>query len=353
MISRPTILNPMLYRVLRSRFGEVRVTHAGEARVAMIRADAGGEARLVVRQHGESYAVCCCFCGDRRFRLSINHMYGQRDPGSGRLLTNLAYCHANNCMVSYDNRVELAGILSADKMSDLARVLPGKFVADEERCVALPCPRTRLDRLPAQHHARAYLAGRGFDPDRLGRAYRLCYCDGGDDPLARHRVIIPVYQDGLLKGWQSLRVLRPVSRPDTSPTYLTARGLRVSRLLYNLDHARHHETGVLVAEPAHVWAFGRMALAPLGPSVSDHQYRRLVGVFRKRTVVVLMSEAALEWDPVSDLILELQYAMPRRVAVVPLPRTLATGSTRRAALRAYVTAQAKVQGVKISYAKQT
>src|SRR3954466_3005712 len=104
MSSEHSVLNPMLYRRLLRRFGEVRVRNRGQARVAPVRRDLlTDEAQVLVKQWGEEFRVSCCFCRDRDFQLSVSYLYGQRDGKSGRPLTNLAFCHASRCLARYEN----------------------------------------------------------------------------------------------------------------------------------------------------------------------------------------------------------------------------------------------------------
>lgn len=175
MKTLPDVLNPTLYRRLLRVFGAVKVGHPGEARVVR-QNSLGDEPALTVLQHGEQYFVRCCFCRDRGQRLSINHLYGQRDA-SGRQLLYRAYCHASNCLANPEHRADLAQKLSAhDDWLERASIKRGTVSSPREFPVELPEPRTRLDRLKKGHPARRHLLRGGFDPDKLARVYGLCYC---------------------------------------------------------------------------------------------------------------------------------------------------------------------------------
>lgn len=349
-----SVLNPTLYRRLVRRFGDVKVRYPGEARV--VRQDPfSDEPRLVAQNWGESYYVCCPFCGDRHHQLSISYMYAQRDEETGRQLLHLAYCHAAKCMSRYKNRVALAEMLSAnDGLLEEARLRQGKVVSDAERVVELPSPLTRLDKLPKKHPARRYLRQRGFNPDKVGKFYDVHYCNGGDDPLARDRIIIPVYRSGRLRGWQSL-ALEPGEgdRGDDgqTPTFLSALGMKTSDLWYNLDRARDYATGVIVRWPTDVWAFGLMALCPVGNSVTEMHQRVIRAVFRARAVVLFMAKEELAERGVRQLRSALERGVPDRVAVVERPGDRPPGAEARRLLRGCVLKQAKSQKVRVAYDK--
>src|SRR5262245_19573349 len=103
----PPVLNPALYARLKRRFGEVKVSNRGQAMVARTVTDViSGQPRLMISRPGEQYRVCCVFCGDRRFQLSVSHRWGRRDE-LGRPLFFLAYCHNKNCTADADNREDL------------------------------------------------------------------------------------------------------------------------------------------------------------------------------------------------------------------------------------------------------
>jgi len=348
------VLNPNLYRRLLRRFGEVRITHPGEKRVARMVRNLEDELRLYVRQHGETYRVCCPFCKDSFFQLTINHMYGQRDSDSGRQLLNLAFCHSNNCLAVYANRVKLADMLSAhDGWLEDVRILPGKLVSDEERKIELPRPMTRLDKLPARHPARKGLVERGLDPDRLGKAYKVSYCAENDEPVARDRIIIPIVMRGQLRGWQSMPVRAGSIGGRIIPSrYLSAPGMESAKLLYNFDRARQYQTAVLVKGPADVWTFGPMALCAVSSRVSEYQEQTLRSVFREATLVLLLYEMVFSRPDVRRLVSELRPSLRFRLAVVRLPESDPAGQYNRAVLREHVVKEAAKQGVRVCYDKR-
>jgi hypothetical protein len=351
MATFPEVLNPDLYRRLLRRFGEVRITHPGEKRVARIVRGLEDDLKLFVQQHGETYRVRCPFCKDQSYQLSINHIYGQRDSDSGRQLLNLAYCHASNCLVDYECRAKLADMLKADDgwLED-ARILPGKVISDEERKIELPGPLTRLDKLPSDHPARKCLVERGLDPDRVGKVYKASYCGHSNESVARNCIIIPVEMGGRLRGWQAMPLRSSsVSGRVLPPRYFSAPGMESSTLIYNLDRARQYETAVLVKGPADVWRLGPMALCPVTRKVSQDQVRKLLSVFRNATLVLLLGDNELVQPDVRRLVSEMRPKMSGRFAAIPLPKE---ESPSRLFLRKHVIKEAGKRGVRVCFDKR-
>jgi hypothetical protein len=352
MSSEQSVLNPMLYRRLLSRFGEVKVRHQGEKRVVRP-APLSDEAKGVVRQWGEQYMTACPFCRNQEYQLSISYMYGKLDD-AGRQLTNLAYCHANKCLKRYENRVALAEMLNAkDGFLENASIRPGKVLSEEDRIMELPSPRTRIDQLHSGHPAKQFLACQGFDPVKVGKYYLLYWCDDSDDPLIRNRIIIPVYMHNKLQGWQSLSLDKRASTASKSwpPKYLSGQGMQTSTLLYNLDKAREYETCVVVREPINVWAFGRMAVCLLGGMISEKQEQLLKAVFRKKQVVLLLNEAHAESLTGHSLRTALRKCFPGNLLVVEHPANVAPGTEGRKVLRALVSQKAEDRGFAVSLKK--
>ena len=343
-MSQSTVMNAVLYRRLSSRFGDPKIRNAGQARVAFVRRDLEDKPTTRVKQWGEQYVTRCPICkGDA---LAVSYMYGQPDD-SGRPMLHLAHCHGRNCLKKYENRVALAERLGAgDGILEHARVLPGKLLSEEERTPELPASRTRLDRLPKGHPAGRWLKRQGFDPDRLARFYDLSYCEDSEDPLTRERIIIPVALRGKHQGWQSLGM------DQTHAKYLSARGMAASTLIYNLDKAREYATPVIVQEPMDVWAFGRMAVCPLGASVSAKQVATLMAVFSDRRVVLLARERTENALARRLTLASLERAFPGNLLVVAAPADVPPGAKGRAELRNLVAEEARKRGFSVRFARE-
>jgi hypothetical protein len=351
-MSTMQLMNPTLYRRLVYHFGPVKIRHPGEARADQAYR-LGTDFRQVSGAWGETYAICCPFCRESNFQLGINYMYGQCDK-SGRPFLHMACCHAHNCLAEPQNRLGLAEMISADDgLLGRARIHQGTVVP-ANRVIDLPAPLTRLDRLRRGHPARLYVREYGFDPDRLGRCYDVRFCSHNDDPVANHRIIVPVRMYDQLRGWLSVSIGRSQEGGDKNGralTFFSARGMSQSRLLYNRDRASRYQTGILVTTPADVWSLGPMALSLLGDTASEYQGRLFLALFRQRTAVILVPAGQRRRSPLNDLIDEIEFSMGNRVAVVERPRDLPPGAQGRAAWRAYVTREARAQGVKVRYRK--
>lgn len=351
-MSTSRVLNPLLYRRLVDLFGPVKIRHRGEARAEQC-FRLTTDFKQVSGAWGETYSICCPFCRELRFQLGINYMYGQRD-GSCHQLLHLACCHAHDCLADPENRIELAEMLSAhDGLLKRTRIHQGTE-EPANRVIELPAPLTRLDRLRKEHPARRYVREHGFNPDRLGRCYDVHFCSHNDDPLANHRIIVPVYMYDQLRGWQSLSIGQSSNAADKDGRalrFFTARGMKTSQLLYNRDRGIKYETGILVTTPADVWTIGPMALSLLGDMASEYQGRVFLANFRQRSAVILVSAGERRRSPLSDLIAEIRVGMSNRVAVVERPCDLPPGVQGRAALRAYILQKARDQGVKVHYKK--
>ena len=110
-----------------------------------------------------------------------------------------------------------------------------------------------IQSVPITHPAAHYLVhDRGFDLQELAAQYDVRYCQGGwgGDAQAGNRIVIPVRQDGQLMGWQA-RYIGELEWNAWEPKYKFPRGMKKSRLLYNIDAA----TGAAVtSEPTAVFA---------------------------------------------------------------------------------------------------
>ena len=81
VLSTSKLLNPELYNSLSRTFGQVRVMNLGVAmRYAVAHNSVSGDKEINIREWGETYKVCCPKCGDRRFRLLINHRHDTTEP---------------------------------------------------------------------------------------------------------------------------------------------------------------------------------------------------------------------------------------------------------------------------------
>jgi hypothetical protein len=298
------VLRPLLYACLCRAFGRVKVVHEGEACQASL---AAGQwpfdgPTLEVHSWGETYAVCCPFCGDTRYRLYVNHRWALRDERVGSDNLWMAKCFNEDCLRNLNLLFRLRTLVleegrfsSGDQGADL--VLPGaprQHRGQPGRPAMLPGPITRLDRLVPDHPARAYLEGRGFDS---ALQYGVAYCaePAWSYPMTLNRLILPVQLHGKLVGWQA----RCVGERDWSggvPKYYTMPGMKTSQTLYNFDRAARCPFVVLTEGATDVWRFGPEAVALFGKNLSEAQFELIAGVpaWREGCVIVLLDGDAKE-----------------------------------------------------------
>lgn len=359
-------LNPGLHDRLLKVFGHVRVANQGQPMRAMHlpdRSQQRARLRLIISEWGETYAVNCPFCTDTRRRLTINHRWAVRDPKTGDDMLHLCHCHNEDCTNNRTNQKRLHAMVFpdgrfADEVDDVPSLSAFGNVVAPARKIKPPGPVFPLQRLPPEHPANLYLAGRFFDPERLGRFYRVGYCVQSSYFLARNRIIVPVYQHGKLEGWQA-RFIGDMDwkAPDAPPKWWTCPNMHKSKLLYNLDNARLWKTGVVVEGAGDVWGFGPMAVATFGSSMSGAQQAALFAAFGTGSLVMLW-DPDVQADPKKKLHYDgvlhglRQAGFRHGVASVILPDGTDPGSLDRGFLRDYVAREAKGQGVKVTWAVQ-
>lgn len=352
----PDVLNPYLYGRLKRHFRNVRISNDGQAMVATaVRSGINNEPRLSIAHAGEYYQVSCPFCNDTRFRLYINHMYGQKDA-FGRRMKFLAVCYNDTaCMSKPANQEEFWERLNEmEDEIERATIYQGDIVPEEAQEINWPGPCTRLDDLPDDHPARLYLEARSFDPDKIARVYGVAYCHDSHYYTARNRIIIPVFERGKLKGWQARHIGELNWKDKTKnhpPKYFTYPGMPRRVLLYNLDNAKKYSTGIVVEGPTDVWSVGPMAVCTFGSTMTPQQRSRFKTVFRRRTAILLYDPEAFASAATRSLVAYFKKHMPGRFAAIKLPEGTDPGSLDREFLRDYVTEKAARRGVEISFKK--
>ena len=344
-----------MLRRLRQNFGSVRVSNAREAFIAKAVRGVEDEPRLLISHAGEYYRVCCPFCCDTRFRLYVNHMFGQLD-GHGRRMTFLAVCFNEGCLSRGENMQLFLERLSDTGWLEEARIREGKVVSEEAREVMWPGPCKLLSKLEPHHDAVHYVAGRGFDPEELSEKFHVSFCTSSNYFLAQNRIIIPVYEKGKLKGWQARYIGElpwkdKAQKKDLPPKYFSCPNSDFrSKCIYNLDRMREWQTGVIVEGPTDVWRGGSMFGCIFGNTVTDMQRRKLLAVFKKRTLVLCLDPEEFESHSTQRTITQFEDRMgSRNFAAVRLPEGTDPGSLGRNYLKEYIREEAARQGVKVVY----
>lgn len=295
-----TVLRPWLYsRIKAYARGNVRVINGGVPNHTDFIDDPSAKLgkRLNSMEYGETYVTHCPYCGDTRWRLYINHMWGYQSEVTGTMNWWLIKCfNEEDCFADYERRLEFYHRLSVDTyfgltapQDILVKVSPKKHINQLSKAI-LPGNVTNLNRLVPSHPARLYLESRDFDPDELARTYDLSYCHESlpEFSMALNRIIIPIYKNSELVGWQA-RILGD-SRGKSVPKYYTMPGMRKSQILYNLDNAKQYPYAVLVEGPSDVWRYGPEAVATLGCNISTTQQELLIKHF-KAVVILLDGDA--------------------------------------------------------------
>lgn len=294
-------LCPDLYKLLIIAFGEVKISHEGEAFDAStetyVDRDNRTRVRWNIRNRGETYRVCCPFCGDKRFRLWINHRWGRFDPVTGNRNLRLIYCFNEDCFREFEKCRYLAervfggsGITKYSLDLNLAPVV-------KRRKPILPGPTTALHQLPANHHACEYIRERGFDPSILGKYLGIGYCPQANDefPLASNRIIIPIYQRGSLQGWQARYVGERNWKAIGIPKYYTMPDMDRQNIVYNFDTAKENSNFVVMSEgPMDVWSIGPNGIATFGKTISRRQKDLITHTWGCGCVIIFLDPDAAD-----------------------------------------------------------
>jgi len=269
--------NPELFAKLQAIFGEVRITNEDQAFLSSNSVDVYGKKTLKKIQSGEEYRVCCPMCGDKRFRLYINHTWGM-DMIVGFPSSKLVKCQNEDCEQSKEPSRDVGAYLKRYLRGYFRDLQLGKVppmvnisTTSEVKSDPLPFPTTGipLNQLSKGNPAYDYLVSRSFSPLAIGDMYGVTYVlnynvqrDGKDYSWLGGRMFIPC-GDG---GWQA-RALN-----GSTPKYFTATGWQKSKTVYNLATAKQHpDCAILCEGVTDVWRAGSRGLCLFGKSASSAQ----------------------------------------------------------------------------------
>jgi hypothetical protein len=267
------VLNPELYSALRRRFGTVKLSNEGQRIVTLSRPNPLNPEQLreAVVDGGEYYRVCCPCCNDTRFRLYINHRWNTEGPDGKPYGKFMIVCFNERCDMR-DFGLQLKPYLNHTPKihrSDNAELSSVSLFKETQ----FPGECKPLLELPDFHPAIQYLKTRPrtepFDPAELCKTWNLHYCVSHANPLIRGRIIIPVYRNQVMVGWQARAV------GDHNIKYYTMPGLNKKAMLINGDRARHYRFCVLVEGFFDAMSVGPWAVPLLGKSVSYMQRQLL------------------------------------------------------------------------------
>ena len=348
-----SVLNKQLYLACKQVFGHVKIQNQGQSQQRSLTYDlVSNKHKPSVDYSGEYYTVCCPFCNDTRFRLYVNHRFGVCDE-FGREELYLAHCfYEESCLSKQENRLQLFDMLKG-RMRFEPTVKEGKEVTVSDFVTTWPGRVTRLDKLGDTHAARSYLHSRGFDPDRIARFYNVHFCEQSDRWLCNNRLIIPIYHEKKMRGWQARFVGEKNWKSKGSPPkYYTCPGTPKGQLLYNLGNAARYKTGVVVEGVTDVWSLGPMAVCTLGASMTARQQSLFVSAFGGHSGVLLYDPEEMETPAIKNLITFLRSKFEGGFAAVTLPEGVDPGSMDRQIMREFISQEAAKQGCEVDWGKR-
>lgn len=264
------VLNPSLYNRLNLLFRNVKVVNRG---VKMIVRNG------TIERWGESYAVSCPFCSDRKNHLYISHMYLREIPGMSTF--SLWKCFRNECQSDYENRRTLFQIVT-QKLEGFE--LKDRYDTPEQKSTYLPgtLELIHLHSLPSTHPAIDYLLQRNFDPLEIENLWKVVFCPHHTSISGRvnltGRLIIPIIEGGKIQGIQARSIF-----PSQNPRYLSL--FRKSKYLYGYDKASEIpdlEYLVIVEGVTDVWRWGPGAVCLFGKDASLEQIEKILSLIKTK-----------------------------------------------------------------------
>lgn len=348
-------LNKALYRRVKATFGHVRLANKQESQQRSITTDLASGRRVAKITHpGEYYRVCCPFCPDTRFKLYINHRYGTEDE-FGRQQLQLAYCFRAGCPLekgdsaTYQKLSEMLLGRTLIKLSK-ANISEGVKVDVDAIRANWPGKVVRIDRLGFDHPAVKYLIERKFDPARIGKFWNVHYCYESDKRMCKDRLIIPIYHNKKMVGWQARAAFECDWKKSRFPKYYTAPGTPRRSILYNLGNAKNYKSIVVAEGVTDVWRIGPQAVCTLGATMTAAQTDLIRNSFADHSGVLLFDPDVQDRiaDKVKPIVSALNNDLKSGFCWVNLPEGRDPGSTPRREIWNYIQTEAKNQGVDIT-----
>lgn len=331
----PKVRNPALYKALYSAFGgKVRVQAAGMAFRYSAQHRGDGHIKVKKIDGGEEYCVCCPFCKDTKFRLNVNHMFGQRLK-CGVKMDNLAHCWNEDCNVipKIKEIVESAGANKVVVSTEVDSVSAEEMAKLSYENYLRLTNTVFVNELPEDHPAVRYLQRRFFDVDHLSKRYGVQYMGKCKHRYAKKRIIIPIFceVDGKMQiiGWQARRI--PGHTLSKKPKYWTSPGYRKGHYLYDFQAARRCDSLVLVEGPTDSMRVGRPAVALLGKDITSGQLSLIYSTYRdKDGPIILIGDPGYQdsWETNLEKLQEIfRYDDPERVGLIMLEKDPGDTST--------------------------
>lgn len=303
-----------------------------------------GKKRVAVDNYGETYCVCCPYCGDTRNRLYINHMWNENVEGVPYRMKYLVHCFNEECEKNEDFHEVLTSKLNplsirTNRKRGVLKVGPTPVTEEDLSVVVVPPGEiTPLANLDSSHPAITFLESRGHNVKKLSTYFKVGYCEHSKYSMASNRIIVPFYYQDELQGWQA-RYIGDVSglfmcgsdlcqhlfyctgenkplacpacnhsdhKPRYVPKWYTSPGIKTNNIFYNYHTASNfsQKYTVLVEGPLDVINLGNPTgkdlpgpgMAVLGKSLSLYQIESLLLPWRQpgRYVVVMFDGEAID-----------------------------------------------------------
>ena len=283
------VLNRVLYEALVRHFGDVEVAKQGTPLLGGGYIAEAGTTKFRADESGEYYKVNCPFCQqhedhDEKQRLWINHRWGvglDEDHPAFKLKPGdrfwwAAICYHHNCMANPENVQQLRTWAYGGLGRELHRTeikIEASTKPISLGVVEMPGLCVRVDQLSEHHCAVRYLRSRGFDPKQLGEQYRVAYCEEAPPqyPLVNARIVLPIYMNGQMVGWQTRPPYEADWKAARTPKYYICPGTNKSLMLYGFDIAKSSPYCIITEGVTDVWALGDNAVATFGKVLSFSQ----------------------------------------------------------------------------------
>lgn len=241
---------------------------------------------------GEQYAIDCPFCGDKRCRLYVSHVFGMSSPDEDAergKITSLAFCQNEQKV-----KQELFGYMQ-DKGSiyseyDLVRI--DKPEEEESQVISMG-ETIPLHMVQPTHEVHKYLAGRGLDSQDLGRNYHVSLSISHPDEMVHRmvsgRMIFPFYVDHKVAAWQA-RLTRNLNPGEKyPPKWYFPPGLK--KTFWNFDQAKNFDVAILAEGILSAINFGPAGMS-VGGKTLTYRMKRLLSQRKWRGIFVALDPDA-------------------------------------------------------------
>ena len=247
------------------------------------------------RNIGSGYVgLSCPFCGDLSTHLGINlsNKLVSCFRCGGKSLTKLIQALEGGCSVAQANT-----LIHSYRIRDFSNQKPAR-ISRTERFSLPPEGKTPL---PAMH--RAYLEGRGFDPDRLERDFLLQGITIGT--FYKYRLVLPVVLNAQVVTFQTLDVTGKQS-PKYKGCPIEKSITPIKQTLYNLDTVL--DIALVVEGATDVWTFGSGCVGTWGIKFTAQQVQLLLQKRPTRVFIMFDGEDEEEEDFEDKHVMTLQQA---------------------------------------------